>query len=347
MNKLIFLIFVTVVVSYGCKPDDNDAIISPTAAPPAIAPIELPTMTPIKDTLPPLSTEISTLQEPAHEALIATSATVPDANNAYSPRVCASRPQQFNVREALDMSIIQIRFENENLLTFEGWTQGPEPVVTPITPEPTPDMLPGPYIHTRRVLVGGQLSLPEGQFSLRSLDMELVLNNPCGEDCPLEIISQSPNQEWQLVQVHDWLERISGIWLVSKNDMVRIIPYITHLEWQWAIDNSLLWIVYSDPHLGGYTLVAQLGNPVTIRMTGPVIEDLPPLLNPWYYNVAFSPIDKVAISTTSFEFPQLDTDELFTINLTDAFTLTGLPEVIPGVVTVRWNEATQNFSRCK
>jgi hypothetical protein len=192
-------------------------------------------------------------------------------------------------------------------------------------------------------MAGGQLSLAEGQFSQRPLDVDPLLNNPCGEVCPLEIIGQSPNREWQLVQVHDWLVEKSGVWLVGKNEMIRLIPYITHLQWQWATDSCLLWIVYSDPELGGYTLVAQLDNPVVTRGTGPITQDLPYLLDPWYHIVAFSPIGKVAISTTSFEFPQLDSDELFTINLTDTFTVTASPRVIPGIVTVNWNESTQSF----
>jgi hypothetical protein len=241
------------------------------------------------------------------------------------------------------MSILQPRFENENLLIFEGWTEGPEPVVTPITPEPTPEMLPGPYIYTRRLIAGGQLNLSEGQFSQRPLDFDPLLNNPCGEACPLEIIGQSPNREWQLVQVHDWLAEKSGIWLVGKNEMIRLIPYITHLQWQWATDSSRLSVVYSDPELGGYTLVAQLDNPIVTRGTGPIIEDLTYLLDPWYYIVAFSPIDNTAISTTSFEFPQLDSDELFIIDLANASTVTPSPRVIPGIVTVSWNEGTQSF----
>ena len=125
--------------------------------------------------------------------------------------------------------------------------------------------------------------------------------------------------------------------------MVRLIPYIPDLEWQWAIDSSLLWLVYSDPNLGDYTLVTQLDSPVITRGTGTITEELPYQLDPWYYNVAFSPMEKVAISTTSFEFPELDTDELFTVDLIDTFTLTSSARVIPGIVTVNWNEATQSF----
>jgi hypothetical protein len=299
---------------------------------------------PVRNTPTSIVMATPTLSQPEDEIATPTSTSVfPLSNNAHSPRVCISPPQQFNIREVLDMSILDLRFENEDLVTFEGWTEGPNPIVTPVTPESTPDMFPGPYIYTRRLLSGGQISLSDGQIRPRPLDTEPLLNNPCGEDCPLEILSQSPNREWQLVQVHDWLVEISGIWLVGRTEMVRLVPYITHLQWQWAIDSSLLWIVYSDPELGGYTLVVELGSPVITRGTGSIAGELPPVLNPWYYIVAFSPIDKVAISTTSFEFTELDSDELFTIKLTDPLTLTSSTSVIPGIVTVNWNDATQSF----
>lgn len=344
MNKCLLLIFMMVIALCSCTPIDGDTNIRPTIVPPGVTSVELPTITPIMPTPLPLNTVTSILPQPTDEIVTVTLTPVSiPANEGHSARVCTSPPRQFNVREVLDMSIIQLRFEKEDLLTFEGWTQGPEPIIAPITPEPTPDMLPGPYIYTRRLLMGGELSLREGQLRPRHLDMGPLLNNPCGEECPLEIISQSPNGEWQLIQIHDWLVQISGIWLVSKDEMVRLIPYIPDLEWQWAIDSSLLWLVYSDPNLGGYTLVTQLDSPVITRGTGTITEELPYQLDPWYYNVAFSPMEKVAISTTSFEFPELDTDELFTVDLIDTFTLTSSTTVIPGIVTVNWNEATQSF----
>ncbi|MBE7529130.1 MAG: hypothetical protein HS099_05295 [Ardenticatenaceae bacterium] len=345
MSKSLFLIFIaTTVVLDGCMSNNDGAIIVPVNHSSDAIAIEAPTITPLKNTLTPSVAVTAVLPEPTDKVATTTLTSVPASTNDNQPlRICAAPPKEFDVRETLNMSILRLRFENEDMLTFEGWTEGPEPVVTPITPEPTPNMLPGSYIYTRRLIAGGQLSLPEGPPSQRPLDVDPLLNNPCGEACPLEIIGQSPNREWQLVQVHDWLVEKSGIWLVGKSEMIRLIPYITHLQWQWATDNSLLWIVYSDPELGGYTLVAQLDNPVVTRGTGPITQDLPYLLDPWNYIVAFSPIDKVAISTTSFEFPQLDSDELFTVNLTDTFTVTPSPRVIPGIVTVNWNESTQSF----
>jgi hypothetical protein len=332
MNKLLFLIFIiTVITLSSCVLNDDGAIANPTNLPPDIS-AESQTDTLVRNTPTPMFV-----------ATLTPTSVTPLASNENSPRVCTSPPQQFNVREVLDMSILNLRFENEDMVTFEGWAEGPEPIVTPVTPEPTPATFPRPYIYTRRLLTGGQLSLLNGQLNPRPLDFAPPFNNPCHESCPLEVISQSPNREWQLVQVHDWLVEVSGIWLVSRTEMVRLIPYITHLQWQWATDSSLLWIVYSDPELGGYTLLVDLDNQVSIKSTGPITEDLPSVLNPWYYIVAFSSSDKVVISTTSFEFPELDSDEVFTINLTDSLTLTDSSRVIPGIVTVNWNDATQSF----
>lgn len=345
MNKHLFLIFIFITITlYSCAPN-NSEIITPTYQSPVAVGAEVSTISPAQNTPMPVATLTHVLSQPINEmAATATLTFTPTHESDGSvPRVCTSPPQQFNVHEVLDMSILHLRFENENLLTFEGWTQGSEPIVIPVTPEPTPDMLPSPNISTRRLLVGGQLSLPEGQLSSRPLNISPLLNNPCDEDCPLEIIGQSPNEKWQLVQIHDWLVQKSGIWLVSTNEAVRLIPYITDLNWQWATDSSLLWVVYSDTQLGSHSLVAQLDAPVITRSTGSVIEDLSYLLDPWLYIIAFSPVDKVAISTPSFEFQGYDTDELFTINLTEPFTLTDSTKLIPGLVTVSWNEATQSF----
>lgn len=343
MSKYLLFIFMVAVTLHGCTPIGNDTIDDPTTTPAGAASVDGPTISPIRATAAPASTATAVPPQPTNEVATATAA-VPTLTEAEpSPAICSSPPQQFDIPEALAINIIRFRFESENLLTFEGWTPGPEPVVRPVKPEPTPDMWPEPSVFTPRLLTGGQLTLPEGQISPRILDMGDLLNNPCSEDCLLEIISQSPNREWQLVQVQGWLVDVRGIWLVGKSEMVRLIPYTTHLEWQWATDSSLLWIVYNDPELGGHTLVAQLDNPAVVRRTGPITEDLPYLLDPWYYRVAFSPIDKVGISTTSFEFPGYDTDELFIIDLNDTFTVTDSSRVIPGIVTVSWNEATQDF----
>lgn len=259
------------------------------------------------------------------------------------PNICTLADQPFDLHQLFNINLLSLRFENESLLAFEGWTEGPDPMMTPKTPEPTADMLPGPNISTRRVLTAGEIDLLEGKIRQRSLDWVPLLNNPCGEACPLEIIGQAPNQRWQLVQIHDWLVEKSGIWLVSDDEAVRLIPYMSDLRWQWATDSSLLWLVYSDPALGGHTLVVSLENPLVIRGTGPLAEGLPHFLDPWPYVVAFSPIDKVAMSTTSFEFPELDSDELVTVDLTDTFTMTDVAKVIPGLVTVRWNDGTESF----
>lgn len=332
------LLFMAIIIALcSCTPNTKNTFTRTVST-------ESPTVTLVETTPIPSVTATSSSLQPTNETAWAAATSVPtQANEEPSPKVCTLPPQQFNIGDVLNMSLLNLRFENENRLTFEGWTSGPEPIITPVTPEPTPDMFPGPYIYTRRLLTSGQLNLLNGQLSIHTPDFEPLLNNPCGEDCPLEIIGQSPNREWQLVQVHDWLVDVSGIWLVSKSEMIQLIPYIAYLKWQWAADNSLLWIVYSDPEVGGYTLVAQLGSPVIVRNTVFGTEELPFQLDPWSHIVAFSPIDKIAISTTSFEFASDDTDELFTINLTDTFTVTEPSKIVPDIVTVNWNEGTQSF----
>lgn len=261
-------------------------------------------------------------------------------NPITTQRVCSTLPQRFDFRAELGIyQILDLRFENEDVLTFEGWSDRQDASLAPQTPEPTPDMMPGPYPSARVLLVAGQLNIPDGIVEPRTIAFAPLLNNPCGEACPLEIISQSPDERWQLVQVNDWLREKMGIWLVGEKDMVKLTPYVPFgLDWQWADDSSMLWLEYSDPDRGGYTLVVYPENPITVNET---IYGSP--LDPTFYFPDFSPTEKVVLSTANpFELG-VDTDELFTINLTNSLTQTASTQVIPGLISADWNDATQSY----
>lgn len=279
--------------------------------------------------------------------IFVTVTSTPSLSNSVSnitPKTCTLPPQRFNTNKELGInSIASFRFDTHDVLTFEGWVQRPEPSVTPITPEPTPDMYPEPNRSSRQLLVGGQIDIPSKMITLRPLNMKMPIHNPCEEACPLDVIAQSPNQEWQLVQVSDWLRERMGIWLVSEGVTMRLIPYVPgRIKWQWSTDNSLLWMVYSDPDLGGYSLVIDLIDSANNTGIGASLRELPVALDPWANVLAFSPTNKLVFSTTSFEFPQLDTNEVFTTALADVDIQPELVGTIPGLVTLDWNETTQS-----
>lgn len=255
-------------------------------------------------------------------------------------RICREPPQRFSFHDVLGIQrLAELRFASEELVTFEGWTQRPEPLVLPLTPEPTPDMRPDPASSSRILLAGGQLDLSSQELSPRPLDVDPPLTNPCGEACPLEVIGQSPNGKWQLIQISDWLRAQMGLWLVNEETALRLVPYVpANPKWQWAIDNSLLWLSYPDPEQGGYTLVAHLDDPPVVNTAA-----YGSVLDPYFYFLAYSPMDNTARAVPSFELGDERTEEVFTIALTDDLEKGNATQSVPGIVSVSWNEATQSF----
>lgn len=324
-------IFFGLVAVIGCGPDSRAAEqIGVSAATPDIA----------KDTLPflerPVTSTPLTEQATAAPSLFPTPPMLEDA----STKVCLEPPRRFGFRQALGIErLAMLQFESEEIITFEGWTQRPEPVVTPITPEVTANGSPGPTNSYRILLTGGQLDLKKGQFGSQSLHVDDPIANPCGEVCPLEVIGQSPDSRWQLIQISDWLQEQMGIWLVSEETVTRLVSYVpSDPRWQWAADSSLLWLSYPDTDLGGYTLVAQLNEPPVIE-----IAEYGTMLDPFFYSLAYSPMDNTARSVPSFELGETRTEEVFTITLADGLEHVSAVQNVPGIVSVNWNEATQSF----
>lgn len=336
MNKRIFYILTVTILGLtgvvACSVDPN--VAKPTSdGATAVDTIEIPdsslnrsAATPTQHFLPQ-SSPIPTLP----------SVSAVEEENV---RICREPPQRFSFRDALGMQqLAQLRFASEELITFEGWMQRSEPSVLPLTPEPTPDMRPDPLSSSRILLAGGQLDLSSQELSPRPLDVDPPLTNPCGEACPLEVIGQSPNGKWQLIQISDWLRAQMGLWLVNEETALRLVPYVpANPKWQWAIDNSLLWLSYPDPELGGYTLVAHLDDPPVVNTAA-----YGSVLDPYFYSLAYSPMDNTARAVPSFELGDERTEEVFTIALTDDLEKVSATRSVPGIVSVGWNEATQSF----
>lgn len=337
MNRYFFLLLLVVTGLSACTPNVGDIASDLSGQSLEMIVTVSPSDLPSTSTLAPTPTDGVS----ADVTIVSTETSTESAvNSITTQRVCSTLPQRFDFRAELGIyQILDLRFENEDILTFEGWADRPEASLAPETPEPAPDMMPGLYPSAGVLLVGGQLNIPDGIIEPRTIAFAPLLNNPCGEDCPLEIISQSPDERWQLVQVSDWLRDKMGIWLVGEKDMVKLTPYVPFgLDWQWADDSSMLWLEYSDPDRGGYTLVVYPENPITVNET---IYGSP--LDPTFYFPDFSPTEKVVLSTANpFELG-VDTNELFTINLTNSLTQTASTQVIPGLISADWNDATQSF----
>jgi hypothetical protein len=337
MNRYFLLLLLAVAVLSACTPHVDGIASDLSGQSLEMIVTALPSDLPTTSTLAPTPTNGVS----ADVTIVSTETSTESAVNPITTqRVCTTLPQRFDFRAELGIyQILDLRFENEDILTFEGWTGRPDASLAPQTPEPTPDMMPGPYPSAGVLLVAGQLNIPDGIVEPRTIAFAPLLNNPCGEACPLEIISQSPDERWQLVQVNDWLREKMGIWLVGEKDMVKLTRYVPFgLDWQWADDSSMLWLEYSDPDRGGSTLVVYLENPIIVNET-----EYGSALDPTFYFPDFSPTEKVVLSTANpFELG-VDTDELFTLNLTESLTQTASTQVIPGLISADWNDATQSY----
>lgn len=354
MGRNTFRIFVvtlsSVLIAVGCATDPGTVLPTVETAV-AIAMTEQPA--PQSETPPPASTPSPEPAKPIPTAPAITSTPTASLQPTATPTVlpmlaieeavemvCHEPPHRFDLLEVSDFYVMaDLRFESDDLITFEGWGSRPEPSVWSITPEPTPESYPIPNSSYRIMLTGGQLDPSSGMLSRRPLDVGAPLTNPCGEECPLDVLSQSPNGDWQLVQVNDWLRAQMGLWLVSAESAIRVVPYVPAVSnWQWAEDSSILWLDYTYHEAGGETLVFHLGDPPEARKV-----KVGYLLDPFWYWTGYSPIDNTVYAVPAPGMGHEDTELLFTIDLDDNLEVASGIWSVPGIASVAWNEATRSM----
>ena len=95
-------------------------------------------------------------------------------------------------------------FETEDVLTFLMWSSRPYPGATP-TPHVGPPQVgrpTGELSMSRRVLLKGQTwDLNNGNLVESPVTDQNVIQSPCGQNCPLEVIGIAPDNSWQLLQI--------------------------------------------------------------------------------------------------------------------------------------------------
>lgn len=256
-------------------------------------------------------------------------------------RICSLPAQKFNVMSSLGIyEIARLAFRDETTIVFDGWGSRPElEVGANATTNPPALGLEG-IPSARTMLKWGQIDLRTGIVSSQTLSFAALYQNPCLGNCPIEVIGQSPNEEWQLVQVSDWTE--SRVWLVGKDEMVQLVGYVPAFStWSWSNDSTLLWFTHSVYDFGYQTLLVQLSpSSVVVLSEGQGKNKV--LFDATHYLLAFSPLEKTVFATPSEEaFPQ--TDELFFFDLNQYPFQIGNPEIVIGIETVIWNEATQSY----
>lgn len=257
--------------------------------------------------------------------------------------VCPNPPQQFNIQEHLDIiDIRQLSFINDETIIFDGWATRPKPEETDEADSTQSVDLFAPNKSARVWHKAGQLNLTTGAVVSRTLDFTPLINQPCDEKCVLDILSQSPNNEWQLVQISDGQNNQDGVWLVDQEEKIQLLPYVPRSSnWQWSTDSSLLWYVHDLEEVGTGAIIVLLNDLEAIVNVGSYGTDNP--LNPTSYLTAFSPTNKTILSTVSWAGIESTPDVIYLSDLTQNPVKTVATRAVPGVRTVVWDETTQMY----
>jgi hypothetical protein len=298
---------------------------------------------------PELMPTISPTPVAAHNLVIANTPTVEpviDVERSKQPvRTCSITPTRFDTRTVTDIYSLfsHIGFLDDQTIVFSGWAQRPLPtpeaVITPTTPT---NISSGDAIISNWITFkGAQLKLPDGDITLQTPDFASLLRDPCQSECLIDVISQSPDKKWQLIQVSTGDHSNLGFWVVSQDEMVQLVNFVpTFSTWEWAADSSMLWFVHSLYEYGLQALVIQLDTTPPTLLTDERGEN--PLFDATRYVSAFNPINKTVLLTASEE-ATFDTDELLTFDLSESYTQTNSIRVVTGIKGVVWNHATQNY----
>lgn len=326
MNKnlrLLFFLVTTMFISFACTPTDSgiQTVSKPTNSTSTNTPVKEPTVltntatAPIPTNTPP-SIDPTDAPTPV-ESLIA-------EETIYA---CSLPPRIFDAKESLGIvGLTRMNFITEEILEIEGW--GPRSIESSLTPDEQ-RML-------GDMLKIGQFNLAEDTATMLETDFAFLLPNPCPDDCPFEVISQSPDAKWQLVQIR------RRIWLISESEKVQLVDFVpSWITWQWSVDGAFLWFKHTEPEYGSRAPIVQLKTPPVVTRPE-VSEDNP--LHPTNYHVVFSPQDNTILSTQkSLRDGTPGNGELYTFDLTESLTNPVSVETVPNLVKVEWNETTQEY----
>ena len=171
------------------------------------------------------------------------------------------------------------------------------------------------------------------------------LGDPCSGGCDIAVIDQSPNLQWQLLNVNsqmsagkvgDW-----GIWLVGRGQQLKLSKPAFANKWQWADDSSVLWFSTAASYgFGMDGTVVFLQNPaITRTLSTPLIgeDDGKVVLNPLTKEIA-------SISFTLGVSLLLTTPHTLNIYAVAANTVVlRKTEQVNGLVRVSWDEDRQTM----
>lgn len=255
--------------------------------------------------------------------------------------ICEELPQEISIKDYEDLrALSKIRLLGDDVLSYVGW--GSRPSIEDsggITPTPMTGQ-PEPNRSARTILKSGKIDFVAKE-SIPNSPMPGPLFNPCNERCPLEVLSQSPDAQWQIIQISDWYDEQVGIWLVNKTRGMQLLSHVPFKSsWEWAADSGFLWYTYPLYEVGSDGIIIELDN---LEENEFITVDNESRIDPSYYITAFSPTDKKFQSTPGVYIVGEESDEVFFIDVAQ-----GVPEVtqsttIPGIESVFWDEERQAF----
>jgi hypothetical protein len=294
---------------------------TPAASLPSTAETVLATATPTVESKP-VSTptlEPSVTDTPIPPTPTPTMPALLQPDTATTPVVCRQFKSYINIQQEtnnVSKWLIDFVFEQEEVITFLMWSDRPYPGPTPtpfvgtIEPGGRP---PGELSQSRRVLLKGQTwDFIRGTLLETPVTEQDAIQNPCDQDCPLEVIGVAPDNSWQLLQITEAAAEHQGLWLVNKETVYNLVPYVPIFsDWRWSADSRMLWLFYMLQDRGGETygserLVVDLAHPALPQIVFRSLDAgqwqwlnfLPPSRDG--YEFVFSPADKAVLAYEYF-----------------------------------------------
>lgn len=168
-------------------------------------------------------------------------------------RVCSSHTYDTGIQDLLGARSAQVEMLTDNQVKIELWSYRPErtaieqnqPIQTPPPDGYDPNSLPTDYeIY--------QYSLTTNKLFLIGEPSEPFRNDYCKGICEQQLLSSSPDGNWQLVSVtNSWNESYKGFWLVHrKHFQKQIAPFYpnqyppSQAWWHWQNDSTGLFLTY-------------------------------------------------------------------------------------------------------
>jgi hypothetical protein len=382
MKKLLFAamfislcIFLSLV---GCMGEGFQVGVEPTVSVATLSPTPMASLQSATETAfviatattksEPVSTptlEPSATDTPIPPTPTPTMPTLLQPNTAATPIMCSQFKSYINIQQETDNArwLMDFVFEQEDVITFLMWSDRPYPGPTPtpfvgtIEPGGPP---PGEFSQSRRVLLKGQT----WDFNRETLVETPVteqdaIQNPCDQDCPLEVIGVAPDNSWQLLQITEAPAEYQGLWLVNEETVYNLVPYVSIFsDWRWSADSRMLWLFYMLQDRGGETygserLVVDLAAPALPRIVfrswdagqWQWLNFLPPSRDG--YEFVFSPADKTVLAYEFFGAPSLipEDNRLYVYHIDFSADPPHLQDVYEArfPTLIDWSESLQDF----